>query len=57
MVCYSAMIKRIGIGLGGAAIGAVLGWTVAIFLRWRPAVAIFALLFGLIAVWAEEDRP
>ncbi len=56
MVCYSAMIKRIGIGLGGAAIGAVLGWTVAIFLRWRPAIAIFALLFGLIAVWAEEDR-
>ncbi len=50
------MLKRIAIGVGGAAIGAVLGWTVAIFLRWRPAIAICALLFGLIAVWAEEDR-
>ena len=44
------MIRRVGIALGGAAIGSVLGWTIAIFTSWTPAVAIVAIVFGLLAV-------
>ncbi len=56
MLSYCPMMKRIALGLGGAAIGAVLGWTVSIFLRWPPAVAIVAVLFAILAVWAHRPR-
>jgi F0F1-type ATP synthase assembly protein I len=48
------MIRRIGIAIGGAAIGGVLGWTIAAFTGWTPAVAIVALLFGVLAMVNEE---
>ena len=48
------MIRRIGVGLGGAAIGAVLGWTIAAFTGWTPAVAIVAIVFGLLATLNDE---
>lgn len=50
------MIKTIAVGLGGAAIGGVLGSTVSIFLRWRPAIAVGALLFGGLALWVESQQ-
>ncbi len=53
------MIRRIGIGLGGAAIGSVLGWTIAAFTGWTPAIAVAAILFSLLALFddAREAHP
>ncbi len=48
------MIRRIAIGLGGAAIGAMVGWTASAFTGWRPAIAVGGILFGVLAVWVEE---
>ncbi len=48
------MIRRIGIGVGGAAIGSVLGWTIAAFTGWTPAVAIVAIAFSLLAMLDDE---
>ncbi len=48
------MIRRIGMGVGGAAIGSVLGWTIAIFTGWKPAVVLVAIVFGLLAVLDDE---
>jgi F0F1-type ATP synthase assembly protein I len=44
------MIARIGVGLGGVAIGTVLGLTIRAFTHWTPAVIIVAILFGLLAL-------
>ncbi len=53
--CYlTRVIRRIAIGLGGAAIGAMVGWTASAFTGWRPAIAVGGILFGVIAVWVEE---
>ena len=43
------MIARIGVGLCGAAIGAVLGWTISAFTHWPPAIVVVAIIFGLLA--------
>jgi len=51
------MIRRIGIGFGGAAIGGVLGWTIAAFTGWTPVVAIVAIVFAALAVFNDQrDR-
>ena len=50
------MIRRAFVGLGGAAIGAVLGWTIAAFTGWALTIPIVAMLFGLLAVWCEQRR-
>ena len=50
------MIRRAFVGLGGAAIGAVLGWTIAAFTGWTLAIPIVATLFGLLAVWSAEQK-
>jgi MFS family permease len=50
------MIKRALVGLLGAAIGALLGSTIAAFTGWNLAIVILAILFGLLAVWTSERR-
>ncbi len=47
------MIRRIAVGLGGAAIGSVLGWTIAIFTGWTPVIAVVAIVFGLLAAFSD----
>jgi outer membrane lipoprotein SlyB len=50
------IVRALLVGLAGAAIGGVLGWTIAEFTGWNPAIAIVAIVFGVLAVWGGERR-